>query len=71
MKAEFALTVDSEGNPMIEFKHHDRSDELEQKLLGVLVKQAQSKGIALYPVNGHVELGTNNSWNGYVIKAKK
>ena len=58
MKAEFALTVDSEGNPMIEFKHHDRSDELEQKLLGVLVKQAQSKGIALYPVNGHVELGT-------------
>lgn len=71
MKAEFVLTVDSEGNPMIEFKHHDRSDELEQKLLGVLVKQAQSKGIALYPVNGHIEVGTKNSWNGYVIKAKK
>jgi|GEM_PF-3647609 len=71
MKAEFTLTVDSEGNPMIEFKHHDKSNELEQKLLGIFVESAQTTGIELKHTRGHIEMGTDNSWEGYVIKAKR
>lgn len=41
MKVEIELTIDANGNPYLELIHHDKSDELEQKLLGVFLKKSK------------------------------
>jgi hypothetical protein len=72
MKIEFELTIDEiTGEPKIKFRHHDRSDELEQKLLNVFILKAKTSGIELFNTNGHLEAGTKNSWENYEIKISK
>lgn len=38
MKAEFELSLDTNGKPMIKFMHSDKSESLEQKILKVFIK---------------------------------
>ncbi len=71
MKAEINLTVDTiTGSPMITIRHHDKSDAIEQKLLGIFIKQAKEKGLEINNINGYIECGTSNSWENYVIRIK-
>jgi len=67
MKAEFNLTVNSSGEPIIQFKHHDRSTDLEQKLLAVFIEKAKKKGIKLVHKSGYLAMGTNDSWEQFEI----
>ncbi len=71
MKAEFEFTVDEiTGEPKIKFRHFDRSNALEQQLLTVFVAKVKERGIELGYVGGHLESGTQNSWEDYEIKIK-
>lgn len=71
MKAEFELTVDDAGMPIIKFRHHDRSTALEQKLLGIFVTEAKKKGVKLVNPSGFIESGTSRSWEDYEIIINK
>jgi hypothetical protein len=72
MKAEFELTIDDKtGEPKIRFRHHDKSNEIEQKLLKIFVDKAKDKGIEVISTGGYLEGGTSNSWNYYEIKIKQ
>jgi len=68
MKVEFEFTLDSVGSPYIKFRHHDRDDSLEQKLLKVFLDGASKNGITLAYQSGYLECGTKNSWSNYEIK---
>lgn len=70
MKAEFYFSVNDKGEPVIGFKHHDRDNSLEQKLLGIFVKKALANGIKIGSPGGMLEAGTNNSWEEYKIEIK-
>jgi hypothetical protein len=72
MKAEIELTINESGEPIIQIRHHDRSDALEQKLLGVFLNRASGKmeGLELARTNGCLEAGTDNSFNNYEIRLK-
>lgn len=68
----FELTVDVKtGEPKIEFKHHDKSSELEQRLLKVFIDKAKSGGIEIVNTGGFLESGTTKSWENYEIRIKK
>ena len=72
MKAEFEFTIDKKsGEPIIKFRHHDKCDSLEQKLLGLFVSRIKERGVELVNPTGYCEVGTNNSWENYEIKIKQ
>lgn len=71
MKAEFELTIDQDGEPIIKFKHHDKNNSLEQKLLGQFLTKCKKNGLKLVNPSGFLESGTSNSWELYEIHAKK
>jgi hypothetical protein len=72
MKTEFELTIDEiTGEPRIKFRHHDKIDDLEQKVLNVFITMAKKHGIELVNPSGHLEAGTSVSWENYEIKIKK
>ncbi len=68
MKVEIELTIDANGNPYLELIHHDKSDELEQKLLGVFLKKASESGLFIGPIGGSYTPGTKISYEKYLIK---
>lgn len=70
MKVEIELTIDTDGNPFLELTHHDRSDELEQKVLGLFLKKASESGLKIGPIGGSFEPGTKKSYEKYHIKPK-
>jgi len=72
MKAEIELTINDIGEPILKIRHHDRSKELEQKLLGIFLHRASGKmeGLELVRTNGHLEAGTDKSWENYEIRLK-
>lgn len=68
MKAEIELNVDLKtGQPKIKFRHHDKDNSMEQRMLGIFVEQANKKGLKLINPSGHLEVGTSNSWENYEI----
>lgn len=72
MKAEFELTIDEKtGEPKIKFRHHDRSNAIEQKLLKIFVDKAKKNGVIVANTGGHLECGTSNSWEDYEVKIKQ
>ena len=70
MTVEFELTLNSNGSPCIIYKHHDRDNSLEQKVLKIFLDGALEKGIVLKSTSGYLECGTNNSWENYEITIK-
>ena len=71
MKAYFELTVDENtGEPIIKFRHYDKSTELEQKLLKVFLNKAIPKGLEIKRISGYLDCGTSNSWENYEIRTK-
>lgn len=71
MKAELELTINANGEPVIKIRHHDRSSELEQKLLGVFCKNAIAHGLSIRNTAGFLEAGTKNSHEDYEIVANR
>lgn len=72
MKAEFELTIDEKtGDPKIKFRHHDKNNSLDQKILKRFLTEAKEKGIELGHSGGYLESGTSNSWEDYEITIKK
>ncbi len=65
MEAEIELTIDKEGNPILSIKHHDKSDALEQKLLGVFIDRALACGLKMRGTTGI--LSDHESWEKYEI----
>jgi hypothetical protein len=68
MKAEIELSIDTKGNPVISVKHMDRDSSLEQKLLGILIKNALSIGLKIVHDMGYL-ISNGDSWERYKIKA--
>ena len=67
----FELSVDQKtGVPEIIVQHHDRSNDLFQKLVGIFAKGATKYGLQLLNPNGHLESGADNSWENYKIVIK-
>lgn len=71
MKVEFHLNLDKDGNPCICFKHYDRHDSLEQKLLGVFLEAVKEKGCVLKNPSGYLKSGTSDSREDYQIQISK
>ena len=67
---EFELNIDKDGRPMIKFRHHDKSNSLEQKILGIFIEAVKEKGMIL--INPSGSINTNgNSHENYEIHIKK
>ena len=71
MKTEFELNISSDGQPCIRFKHHDRSNSLEQKILKILIDGIKKNGAIIENPSGFLETGTDNSYEIYEIKIDK
>ena len=71
MKAEFELTIDSDGLPCIKFRHYDQDNSLEQKTLNVFINAVKTKGCKLVNINGHLGSSRNESWENYEIQINK
>lgn len=64
---EIELAVDRiTGEPIIRIRHHDKSDEIAQVLVGLFVKGAKERGLKISNVSGFVEVG-GDSHENYVI----
>ena len=68
MKTEFELNVDSNGRPCIKFRHYDKDNSLEQKVLKIFIDSVKEKGCVLKSPSGYLESGTINSWENYEIQ---
>lgn len=69
MKVEFELNIDEKtGEPIIRFRHDERSDAMEQRLLKIFVEKAKKNGILLVNPNGQISSGS--AWENYEIKIK-
>lgn len=68
MKIEFELTIDDAGLPVIQFKHHDKDQSIEQKLLKVFIDQVNKKGVKMISTSGYTEICGSNSWDQYEFK---
>lgn len=68
MKSEIELTIDNSGNPVLDIRHWDKSDNLEQKLLGVFLEGASRYGLVIDHQSGFLEVGTDKSWESYRIR---
>jgi hypothetical protein len=71
MKAEFELNLDSNGQPCIKFRHHDKDNSLDQRLLNAFLIVVKEKGCMLKNTGGYLKSGTNESWENYEIQIKK
>ena len=67
MKVEFELNVDKDGNPLIKFRHYDKSDAIEQKLLNFFIHKVKEKGMILINSGGYID-NNSKSWENYEIK---
>ncbi|HKL76214.1 MAG TPA: hypothetical protein VJ881_09125, partial [Halanaerobiales bacterium] len=67
MKAEFELSLDTNGKSMIKFMHSDKSESLEQKILKVFIEAAKEKGITLKKISGFATTG-GSSFDSYEIQ---
>lgn len=66
MKVELELNVDSLGKPIIKVKHLDKSEAIEQRLLGQFIKNGQQTGLRIVPSCGF--LSDSESFECYEIK---
>lgn len=71
METKFILNVDKNGRPCIKFKHYDRSNTLEQKILDIFIKAVKKHGCVLVNPGGFLEAGTDNSYENYEIQIAK
>jgi hypothetical protein len=69
--SEIKFNIDDSGNPVIDIRHLDKSDKLEDRLLGVFIKNAVRYGLQIQNPSGFIESGTENSWENYRIRANK
>jgi hypothetical protein len=68
MKAEFELSLDSNGKPCIKFRHHDKDNSLEQKVLDIFIEAVKEKGCVLKNISGYLDSGRSDSWENYEIQ---
>jgi|TARA_R110000851_G_scaffold322373_1_gene488372 hypothetical protein len=68
MKVEFELTLNNNGSPAIQFRHHDKSDALEQKVLKIFIDSILEKGCLLVNTKGYCRSGSYESWEDYQIQ---
>lgn len=67
MKAEFEINLDKNGNPVVRFRHLDKSTALEQQALGVFIKAVKENGVVLRNPNGYID-SEGNSWENYELQ---
>ena len=60
------LSIDRLGNPILEIQHLDKSQNLDQKLLGVFIERAMQNGIVIE--NTNALLSDTESYVNYIIK---
>lgn len=66
------LTIDAKtGDPIIKFRHMDRSEDLEHLLLKRFIELSKENGIQLYPTRGETVAGTDKSYLDYEISPIK
>ena len=68
MNAELEIHVDSNGNPLIRFRHHDKDNSIQQKLLGNFINAVKERGCQLVNPKGHLDSSNGISWEEYEIK---
>lgn len=69
-RVEIELSVDKQtGEPIIKIRHQDKSEELAQILLGILVKGGKERGLQINNPSGYAEIG-GDSHEDYIISLK-
>ena len=67
MKAEIELNLDSNGRPCIKIRHHDKSNALEQKVLGTFIEAVKKNGMKLCNPSSFADT-EGNCWENYEIQ---
>lgn len=67
MKAEFEINIDSDGVPIIRFRHYNKNSSVEQELLKQFVMLVKDNGMVLQNPSGYADT-EGNSHNNYIIK---
>lgn len=67
MKAEIEVNVGNDGLPILKIRHHDKSNELEQRLLGQFIQLGRLNGIKIVGVSGFLNSSKSESWENYEI----
>ena len=70
MKVELELNIDSNGKPCVKFKHHDKDNSLDQKILGVFVDAVKEDGCELKSFGPCMETGTSVHFTTHEIRIK-
>jgi len=69
---DITLSIEGDGEPFFRIKHMDKSNELDQKLLGIFIKKAIESGVELKGVSCYLEAGKpESSHEIYKIIIKK
>ncbi len=71
MKAEIIFKLDHNNRPLIQVTHHERVDDIEQKLLGKFLNDAIQYGLKIGPIGGSLVAGTNQCYENYIIYVKQ
>jgi hypothetical protein len=67
LKKPMEITLDSNGNPAIKFRHYDKIDSLTELAIKEFVKAAKRDGIKLANGNGYLNSSAGESWEDYFI----
>ena len=68
-KLVFEFTLDGKGNPCLKFRHHDKSNSLEQKVLKEFIRASYEKGLEIVNTSGYMDT-SGNSFENYEIRIK-
>ena len=69
-KVVFELTINKSGEPIITFRHYDKSSTTENKLLKLFIDKAKEKGMVISSPSGYANT-SGGSWEDYIIKTNK
>lgn len=70
-KVNLELAINEKtGDPIIKIRHHDKSNNLNQKVLKIFIDKAKCNGLEFRHTSGYIESGTTNSWENYEIRIR-
>jgi len=70
MKAKFEINIDSDGSPVIRFRHYDKNSSLEQEMLKQFIALVKENGLELRNTSGFIDT-SGDSHENYIIRPIK
>ena len=67
MSVQFELTLTKSGEPIIKFRHNDKSSELDHMALGRFIEKAMKGGLTIKNVGGFISTGHRSHENYEIL----